>query len=1742
MTTNNNVNPSLSLSTGSLAGSAAAVAAGPALMSVNRTGTASHLTVDLLFDSAMAKGAGTIYITDGAVQTVIDRVTGQPVMRIVGGTDTHQVSAASVHIDGKHVSFEVDGLSPDHSYSVVMASGVLLAADQRPFAGVRGTADYQFTAPADDTQAPTVVSTDLSATTLKAGGTIDVTIKFSEAVPTLDSAALVAEHATVSNLSTADGGITWHATLHAPDTPTSVFGSQLSIDLSKVRDAAGNAGNHVEALAGYAVDTAPPAAALRLDSAQLSTGHSVNATIQFDAAVSGLSAASFKAPHATVSNVTTADGGLTWHATITADAGTEALSAMSYLSLDMSTVRDLAGNPGSGTLNSETGYYVDTKAPLAVSATLDATTLSPGATMQLTLTFSEAIPALDPAAISAPHASVGSLLHVSDKVWRVTLTATDSTPPGGSVVSIDMGKLRDGFGNSGSGTFQSPASYVIDGGAPTVKSIALDGAHLYGDGGIGITIQFSEAVPSLEAAAFVAPNATVSGLHTTDHITWYGTLKGVPGTASGGGTLGIDMSKVIDAAGNAGSGTAHGTDSYVVDTAAPTVVDAISFDGATLGMTDAIVATVKFSEAVLGFSGEAVNAPNAMVLAVIPTSEDMKVWTVILQAGASGIDAPANMFTIDMSKLLDLAGNKGSGSVSSPSYSVDTRLDIGLYDSGWDETDGITNGDEQTLGGTFLSRGTTIQTVKVEIDGVLLADDKVQIFHSDAIGVADWRADVDFSEGAHKIRVWLVDGSGAASAATTQDIVVDTHGPTIVSPAETGSVQDVAKPLEIQFSEAVYWDAYADGDNYATASLWNLDTGAGTNIYVDGHNLSADRTRLTIKADDMHLADGGHYRLVLNGSMADLAGNWLGENEIEFTAHGNYLDTTGPTAVRAEAYTWSSWWGDAYPAGTVIYLTVRFSEPVQVVSGKTPSLTLNTGGVAVYQSLSSDGRAATFKYTVGIGDSDTPRLAIADSSKLAGAIADLAGNLLDNAHINYSVLEHGSGGYGNDIIAIDTHAPSAPTGLVLDPDSDKGDFNDDRITNDTSPNLFFSGVEADAYEVRIYDGSKVIGYGYANDDDTWRATITDDLSDGVHHLSVTQRDRAGNESPVSATIDITIDTVRPAAPSAPALAAGSDTGAAGDGITSDSTPTFTGSGAEPGRTVRLYANEREVGRSNANDKGEWSVTVSDALADGSYSFGVKQFDLAGNKSGYSDSFTLTIETGAPAAPTLSLALATDTGNLGDGITRTENPIIEGHGEAGAKLDLFDGTTLLLSTTVNPSGNWSMVPALAVGTHLLNARQTDSAGNVGVLSDFLRIVVDKDAAALSTPLLAAASDSGLLDNDGITRVTKPLVTGSGAEASATIEIYDGAVKLGQTSANSAGAWTFTAGAALADGTHTLTAKQTDVAGNTSAASAPLAVTIDTTAAAAPGAPKLARESDSGQLDNDAITNVTRPVIGGSGAEAKATIELYDGGALLAKTTADAAGAWSLTTGILSAGLHSLTAKQIDAAGNASVQSALLNLRIDTAPPAALSAPTLDAGSDSGASSTDGITNVKSLTIRGAGAEANASIDVYDGATLLGHTIAEANGAWSYRTAELLDGVHALSAKQVDLAGNASAASAALSVTIDTVAPTVIGKAVNLLQRGYSLEFSESIVFANGKEIDVDFADLLPGNHASRHLPDSRTNWGIEDGAHGVQNQLALKIGVVGLFHMQMATGAIQDLAGNAAVIGVSDLDFRIGLTF
>ena len=118
-----------------------------------------------------------------------------------------------------------------------------------------------------------------------------------------------------------------------------------------------------------------------------------------------------------------------------------------------------------------------------------------------------------------------------------------------------------------------------------------------------------------------------------------------------------------------------------------------------------------------------------------------------------------------------------------------------------------------------------------------------------------------------------------------------------------------------------------------------------------------------------------------------------------------------------------------------------------------------------------------------------------------------------------------------------------------------------------------------------------------------------------------------------------------------------------------------------------------------------------------------------------------------------------------------------------------------------------------------------------------------------------------------------------------------------------------------------------------------------------------------------------------------VKVYDGATLLGTATANGSGAWSYTTSALSDGAHSLTATATDAAGNTGAASTALSVTIDTAAPVA---PTIASFSNDSGIVGDGITNDNTLTLTGT-AEANATVKVYDGATLLGTTTVE----WCWR---------------------------------------------------------------------------------------------------------------------------------------------------
>jgi serralysin len=215
--------------------------------------------------------------------------------------------------------------------------------------------------------------------------------------------------------------------------------------------------------------------------------------------------------------------------------------------------------------------------------------------------------------------------------------------------------------------------------------------------------------------------------------------------------------------------------------------------------------------------------------------------------------------------------------------------------------------------------------------------------------------------------------------------------------------------------------------------------------------------------------------------------------------------------------------------------------------------------------------------------------------------------------------------------------------------------------------------------------------------------------------------------------------------------------------------------------------------------------------------------------------------------------------------------------------------------------------------------------------------------------------------------------------------------------------------------------------------------------------------------DGITSANVLTLAGT-APANATVKVYDGANLLGTVVAGANGSWSLPTSALIDGNHSFTATATDASGNTSAVSAVKTVIVDTAAPVG---PTVVLQSvDSGVAG-DNVTNVKAASLGGV-AEANSTVKLYDGGTLIATVVAGTNGNWSFTTTALTDGVHNFTGTATDAAGNVSAA-AARNVTIDTVAPNapiITGNAIvntNHVQLAGSAEAGSTVKLLDGSTV-------------------------------------------------------------------------------
>ena len=112
---------------------------------------------------------------------------------------------------------------------------------------------------------PPSATLTLADALLAAGQSTRLTIRFSEAIRSLDASAFTLPGGTLAGLSSADGGLTWTAT-YTPAAGADLSNAVIALDLRQVRDLAGNAGSGSALSGALRIDTQPPASpALNLE-------------------------------------------------------------------------------------------------------------------------------------------------------------------------------------------------------------------------------------------------------------------------------------------------------------------------------------------------------------------------------------------------------------------------------------------------------------------------------------------------------------------------------------------------------------------------------------------------------------------------------------------------------------------------------------------------------------------------------------------------------------------------------------------------------------------------------------------------------------------------------------------------------------------------------------------------------------------------------------------------------------------------------------------------------------------------------------------------------------------------------------------------------------------------------------------------------------------------------------------------------------------------------------------------------------------------------------------------------------------------------------------------------------------------------------------------------------------------------------------------------------------------------------
>lgn len=587
---------------------------------------------------------------------------------------------------------------------------------------------------------------------------------------------------------------------------------------------------------------------------------------------------------------------------------------------------------------------------------------------------------------------------------------------------------------------------------------------------------------------------------------------------------------------------------------------------------------------------------------------------------------------------------------------------------------------------------------------------------------------------------------------------------------------------------------------------------------------------------------------------------------------------------------------------------------------------LGQGATSSLGGALSQGQSATASFRV-----------VVDANLMAGdmienqGLVDFVGRTLNNPITRQSDDANSPGG-GSTTVSIDGIPPTVD---IIAPGSGS-------VLAQRRPQVVGEAEPGTTVTLRI-DGGQAITVT-VNQDGSWSHTPTSDLGDGMHTVSVTARDKAGNTAQDSTTFEVDL--------TAPSLSLDSPQDGA---VINDLRPEIAGT-SDPGAIVELYVDGQLVATLTADGQGDWTWQPNSNLAAGAHTILAETEDNVGNASSVNGSFSIDV-----TPPNVNIATPVNSRVITD-----RTPLVTGNAEANVALTMRIDGGAPINFIVPNNGAWMYLPTnpLADGPHVITANVVDRAGNTANAATSFTVDTTPPDVAISAP----ASGSSTMSQ-------RPVIRGT-SEPGQTVEVFIDGVPVGSVMADGVGNWSYTPNSDLGDGAHSVTARVADPVGNSA--------DVNTSFEIEPAIMAIVEITEPSM--GDSVMTAT-PTISGK-ANPGATVQISVDGAEPVTVTADENGDWTYTPSApLNSGSHTVNARVDD------VDDSVI-FEVDLVP------PTLSITSPTQSEQTLEARPVVTGTAD-PGATVSISIDGADSVDV----VADGNGDWTYTPdQDLSTGVH------------------------------------------------------------------------------------------------------------------------------------------